>query len=506
MPGLVEEGNVFLGNTPAPHRAFLARALNVLGPHYDRLVIPCAGKFASVESAVTSLNWKMNQIETSDISLFSTVLGRYIMQKPIDDLNIQLNIKDADSIHLVDHVEVMFQQKLAQMEKNAKSYHNKLYVEDLVRRKDFHMKSIEEGMKAMRSKVGGIQYEVRDAIEHMESAASDEKAVIWINPPAFQDGYIKMFDTVGKITWDEPDIQQFDSKSGYLKLEEIENNAEALVLRLRFLSKSKDGVFREQWESDQEKAVFAGGRDNVLSIEYILCNRPDELTQMLGVTVIPKRIMDIQPYKAPLMPEDHEITEDSKIVWVTCSTGQAMYYRDLFAHRLGATGSEKHILMLIDGYVAGVVGLHMHRFRSGNLTYGKRMIEETYGFSVPSNKYARLNRLLMMSICTKEFQDWAVGPDCLYEPQGLATTCLSRYEEVKVNRGILKLKNRERKTGGLMAGTWFKLRYAADSTPDSYSEVTKKWLAKHAKFQRTINLSKKITEPSQSSSPSLTTT
>ena len=264
MPGMQEQGDIFLGSTHSTERSFLSQVLNVTGPHYKRLIIPCVGKFASAEAALQSLTWPMNRLETSDISLFSTLLGRYIMKDPIVDLNVKLNVEGEDPV---------------QMMAKSKSYHSQLFVEDLVIRKDFHKAAIKRGMDLLADKLHGLKYQVKDLTAHFESAMDDPGAVIWVNPPAFQNGYTKMFDTAGRVTWDEPTIPEFDAKAGPLKLAEMEDNAKALVLRYRT---------KELWEGDAEKAIFASHR-SASAVEYILTNRPDEVKQMLGLTVVPKR-------------------------------------------------------------------------------------------------------------------------------------------------------------------------------------------------------------------------
>lgn len=472
--------DIFLGSTQANGRAFLSTVFNVLGPHYDRLVIPCVGKFAMAESALQSLNWKMEKLETSDISLFSTLLGKYIMDEQIDDMGVMLNRVGEDPVQLFGHAEVLYEQKLAVMERQAKNYHAQLYVDDLKRRKDVHMAKLQSGLDGLREKLSGLKYEARDLTEHFESVMDDPKSVVWLAPPINTGDYGKMFDTGGLLTWNEPKVPDFDPKTGLKKLLDMEDNAKALVLRHRRTGTAGKAV------SEQEigHAIFGEAKTSD-TMEYTLCNRPDEVTKMLGLTVIPKKTLGIKPYKAPMLPVDYEITEESVVSWVVVDTATAMYYRDLFAHRMGLSGSEQHQILLIDGYVVGVVGTHYYNFRFGKLVYDMRGIEETYGMVVFSDRHLRLNRLLLMLICTRQFLNWAVGPDSLHQPEGIATTCLSRYPEHKTSRGIMKRMSSERQNGGMMAGTWFKLRYASKAIDETYSEVIKRWLTKHGQVQRT---------------------
>lgn len=141
---------------------------------------------------------------------------------------------------------------------------------------------------------------------------------------------------------------------------------------------------------------------------------------------------------------------------------------------MGAATSEQHLAMLVDGYVCGIVGMHLSDlFRGREKIDGHLYVEETYGFNVASYRYPRLNRLLMMLITTRQFLSPLAAN--IYEPYGLATTCLTQYPDLKINRGILKLVSREKLKNGM-----FKLRYATPAKDKTYQEVVQEWLQKHS--------------------------
>jgi hypothetical protein len=405
-------------------------------------------------------------------------------------MEVMLNRTGEDPVHIIEPSEALYQQKLAVMERGANNYHAQLYVDDLIHRKDVHKAKLKVGLDNLAEKLEGLKYQTRDLTEHFESVMDDPKTVVWLAPPINTGDYAKMFDTGGVLTWNEPAVPDFDPKTGLKKLLDMEENAKALVLRHR----RTNTAGREVSEQEVGNAIFGEAKTSD-TMEYTLCNRPEELTRMLGLTVIPKKTLEIKPYKAPMLPVDYEITEESVVSWDVVDTATAMYYRDLFAHRMGLSGSEQHQVLLIDGYVAGVVGTHYYNFRFGKLVYDMRGIEETYGMVVHSDRHLRLNRLLLMLICTRQFLDWAVGPDSLYQPEGIATTCLSRYPEHKTSRGIMKRMSSERQEGGIMAGTWFKLRYASKAIDETYSETIQRWLKKHGQISRTTSKSSTTPNP-----------
>jgi len=63
---------LFAGTTTAPARDFVASVLVKAKP--DRIWLPCAGRFA-VAACLVGLGYPKDRIHTSDISLFSSVIG-----------------------------------------------------------------------------------------------------------------------------------------------------------------------------------------------------------------------------------------------------------------------------------------------------------------------------------------------------------------------------------------------------------------------------------------------
>jgi len=109
-------------------------------------------------------------------------------------------------------------------------------------------------------------------------------------------------------------------------------------------------------------------------IDYIVANRdvPDRYASADTRTGPPKRY--------PIY-EDEEITPDSRINFVAVDKHTALYYRDLFVHRLGTTAAERYFLMLIDGRAVTALGLHRRDLDRGITEY----LGETFGSPAPPN-------------------------------------------------------------------------------------------------------------------------
>lgn len=54
---------------------------------YTKFVEPCAGAFAMSHLAVQS-GFKMSEVESSDVSMFTSIMGYAVTGKPLDELEI----------------------------------------------------------------------------------------------------------------------------------------------------------------------------------------------------------------------------------------------------------------------------------------------------------------------------------------------------------------------------------------------------------------------------------
>jgi hypothetical protein len=500
MSPFFQSGDIFLGNTPSNERAWLAPVLNVAHSHYKRLAIPCVGKFGGAEAAINSYTWKPGQIDASDISLFTSVLGYYLAERDVAELQVVV-----DEGEILTHPdEILYELKLAAFRNlvgksdQSGNYYNQIYLRDLERRRDDHIAKLGEDLKGMADKLMGVKYETRDLFEHFEAVAGDKETVIWLNPPIQAGDYEKMYSTGGRVRWAEPEVNWFDPKTDVDRLLDIMESADALT----FI-----GVKAPLIDRMQPFAVFAEERKNPADTRVVLCNRPSEITDVFGLTVLPRKYAqdDVEPYPAPVLPVGYEITDNSEIVFISVSGNHGMYYRDLFSHRFGTSGAESIYLMMADGYIAGVYGIGTTGFYHGHEVNEHRVLEEQFGFTAPSDRHPRLTRLGLMLITTQIFLDNVIGPDQLYRPEGIATTCITKYPEHKGSRGIHKLYHRERNENGPIPGDWFRLRYWGVATDLTYQEVLAKWLKAERQREKQLKSSPASDKTSKSGESKSTT-
>jgi len=89
MPQFQNPGAFFLGTLVPSEQRFLKVLLeNARKNGYTKLVEPCAGAFAMSHLAVQS-GFKPEQIEASDVSMFTSIMGYAITGKSLEELEIQ---------------------------------------------------------------------------------------------------------------------------------------------------------------------------------------------------------------------------------------------------------------------------------------------------------------------------------------------------------------------------------------------------------------------------------
>lgn len=453
---------IFQGVAIKPVRDYLLSQLEGLRGKYSKFIVPCAGGLNAAELAVKA-GWKAEQIYTSDISLFTSVLGYALTNQPIEKLGVEFNSSFLHDLNLKPTAveDILFALKLSTLPQ--KNFYQNSIVQYYLRTRDSQAENLKSRIIAMRSKLSSMAYQVADMWQEINKFKDDPTALFWINPPGYKNGYSKMYDTKGAITWREPAAQEFDPSKEHEALFKTSDGAAAY-----FVLYPHCDVPAEL----KEKIIF-GFDERSGKKHRLVANRPGEVKK----AIILNKKTDIKAAKYPLLPADYEITETTKVTWVRTTKEVCLYYRDLFAHKLGSTKSEMYFLVLLDGYIISAFGLFVQ-----NAAMGKSEdINETFCFSHPHPKYYRLNKLSMMTITCEQ---------CLQEVKkymnlegrtitGLQTTCLAPHPDLKPNRGILKLISRKE----LKRGYWH-LSYHTLWHKRNFQECLKLWLLKEIETGR----------------------
>ena len=453
--------SIFQGVTTAPARDFVAQRIIETGS--EKVYMPCAGRFGAVESYINHGGKKEN-LYASDISLFSSMIG-YLAdpEKSVHDLGLKLSGKFAtdtdDEVELV--ARVMLTLKFHQV--GAKNKYGQDLRREIVKNSDVYIEKIKEHINTLVSNLKGIHYDIADVFDVLENCKNEEKSALYLNVPTYKGGYSKMF-TMDGIVWNEPHIEEFDPD----RYEEMLDSLSTAKCRaFVYKQKSLEGI-GENW-----KVAFAQPY-SMERTDYIITNWKDSKTYAVN----PLKDEDIK--KLPIY-NDEDITEDTEIKFIKVNRETALYYRDMFVHKLGTTNAEQFYLMLIDGKVNTAMGLFLRDVYTGKSDY----IGEVFGISRSSDKYMRLGKLFMLCLTCKEMRDMFISQYRfgIHSPKGIQTSSLTTFEEGKTDRSVMKLVFREKLKNGN-----FRVIYRADFSDRTYKDCIRFWLKKWGKKRRSGNV------------------
>ena len=465
---------VFLGVTPPEQRKFIIAALRHLREKgFDRMVVVAAGQFTLPKCAIEA-GFPAKSIETSDISVFSSMLGCLYSGRPMGSLGFEI----AESVSVGSRQEavreccealdddfkkasyLLWLIKLKQLRTHL--YYERVVHDELLANRERYLAGLEDVLRKAAATYQGMSYEVADLRDVIARPHTD-KTILLVNPPAYKGGYNKMFGPIEQIVRWDPGIAQFDMKEEYLRLYAQTKQYPFPTFWGKF-GYSLDGlgadcVFAKRYKKDR--------------FDFWLLTKPELLDGLdIKGTIAWTNDKELKPHKnLRIWGPDDELHPESTVRFVTVEMPQALYYRELWAHRLGVTKSERYYLILIDGKVFGTVGFHA----SNLLRLKSDKIEETFGFSAPSRRYPNINRLLMYLITCRDMgavlrRDLSKA-NRFYTLTGLKTTCLAKYRHVKLNSGLLKLVSREKESNEL-----YKIRYECEFRDQSFQEALRAYL------------------------------
>ena len=262
------------------------------------------------------------------------------------------------------------------------------------------------------------------------------------------------------LAWNEPKIAQFDPKR-LIELTRRLGEAKCAALLCR----------RGEWEEEIPppwKRVFGRPESREKAL-WIITN-----WSMQAYAENHTGFGNIR--KLPIY-DDHEITPASKFHVILVGLPTALYYRDLFVHRLGATTADRGFLLLVDGQVMTAFGVFIQDF----LQFRTRYLPEMFGITRSSRRYKRLGKLFMLLLTSGEMKKRLcdILKLWLHEPAGIQTTSITVHEEGKTDRGALKVVSREKLDDGR-----FRIIYRGDFRGDSFADVIAEWLKKHGARKR----------------------
>nr|DAI64402.1 MAG TPA: colicin E8 [Caudoviricetes sp.] len=475
MAGFTSPSILFLSTWDGPERAYCGELLpKLLASGYTSYNEPSVGGFA-MPLIARDAGWKPEQMDVSDTHLFTSILGEVHAGRTLEGLGIAL---DGEPLQFptddpVDQAAfAMYQQYLARMEARPEGEYWSVLIEDLKLYQDKHIAAMREKVESQAKRLSGLQYRAQSMWDHLERVADDPKAVIISNPPTYRGAYEKFYDTKERLTWNTPDYEVFDAPVDIPRMVEFMEGRKALLV-----------VQQQQTPGDAAHAEPVYARQLAPSqLVFINSNRPEEVKDLMGGIRAVRRKQPQQaqrPYA--IIPQDYEVREDSRIDFMEVESKVADAYRHEWMHRLYPVPGSGNVLILIDGYAAGVIGYSLSSISSSFSEKWAKHAILRFAFGAPHD-YLRLTRFATM---------FALQHSTLWETQtplssmaiaaarGLVTIEMTRHPEAKGLRGLMKLDNRQKHPDG------YKLVYASDwHDPKTPSELVKEFLTKERAWRK----------------------
>lgn len=465
-------GALFLGTLSAQARSYLLRLFRgAVGEGYRRFVEPACGAFAMSHLAVQA-GFRPGQVEASDISLFSAVMGYGLTGRRVDGLGIVVNQAGLDDIDTGDPASVLWLIGYLRLVGQSRNPLAEMIARETLLGKEQQIKALAEQLTRGHQIMAGMHFEAEDLFQHLERVWDDPQAIVCVNPPTYTGGFERYYNTGGRLTWREPSYGVFDAEAGVEALMERAMAARALVVcyQERKLGQAigppiymEDGIRR------------SGGLANQVNM-YLCVNRPNEAMRFTGGMAMKRRVIgQVEAGDFTVLPAGYEVGDAARLEVVLIPGAQALYYRCLWTHKFAVDSGGnlgKGGAILLDGYLVGVFGYDQSfivGWKSANLT-GRLMLH--YGMTVPNRGY-RYGRLLTMVAMNRQTVEMMLDDYYAARVTELATVQQTARPESKEMRGLMKLEARKPhdKYG-------YKLVYVAKLDKLPFGSIFGRWLAR----------------------------
>ncbi len=457
-------GSLFIGQVHSEQQKFIKNILiNAKAQGFTRVVEPCAGSFAMSSLAVQA-GFKPEQIEASDVTLYSSVLGYAIMDAPLDDLEIKID--GFPGAFNKDYAIVLYAILYHKLRKAAGNYYGYSFLRDLEVNKEFHLRRLQEGIDNARKMLKGINYRPLDLVDHINEVKNDQKTIIIAQLPTYKGGYEQQFNFMDMVQWKEPKYSIFDPVTGRHNLMvTIMGEAPALIL-----------AYEECGVGETEGyPIFCRHNSRGGFNVYQTTNHKDlALTLSHGTCISRANESKVQKLDCSIMPLDYEITEKTKIGIKRISPSVSQYYRNLWTHNFQGSSSMATLDfgLFADGLLWGVMGIALQR--PGCVCEDQMML--IYGIT-PQHLHLRLHRLMVMLSLSKPFLSPYIAADKMQIYKNMQTSMITKYPESKEMRGIMKCYNKEKSSLG------YKLQYRGKLTDKLPDQILDEFIKKEKQWK-----------------------
>jgi hypothetical protein len=465
-------------------RKYIRDTIAALRP--ETVVIPCAGAFASAVAAVDA-GIDPAKIVAGDIALYTSAIGYWLagtdwrltpksdgpfawMQQHLDALCWE----DEDGARKRQMACVVLAIRILQYDRPAAHYQHRK--RELIERADVYLRQIEETAERAMGRLRGIRYVAQDLWVTLETYRDDPGALMLVDPPWYKKGYANMFRGVDQaFDWDVPRVPEFDPSDANRLTQWLGAGA---ATSLVFMGTPLADMRNPEHELGPPWRSIFVHRPQVSSssvASWILSNTPERHEPRFDRD-------DVEGHARPryrLYDGKKEIRATDQLTWRHEKRDVVNYYRDLLVHRLALSQTEDYRVLLLNGELIACFGYHVASIRTGG---GVSQATLTFAFSPHSERYAKLNKLVLMCAVSSWMWD-GVMKDIEQPPTRIATAMLTPYPENKIARGVMTMTERdwdEKKKA-------YKLLYHADVVQRTARETLELWLRRYATTREVVH-------------------
>ncbi len=412
-----------------------------------RLFIACSGNF-TIEQLL-SRNRRPAKIYSNDISTYSTILAHAVKGEVMDlkvvDKKYKFISKDLKSDRQL--ANVIWLLETLKYEKQKSDHAKRMFVWYMDHRPELVDKYHEKITPTVES-IDIDQFYCEDVTQFI-SRADRPDDVVMSYLPTYTGGYEKLYQRLDEIVdWDRPEYGMID--------EEV---YEQLFARIR----GKDHVFY----ADRDLGV--GGMKYHLRQKS---NKDIYLYTNLGQSsiLVDHTGLNETVKKYPTIQSGDEITVESLVELVLVPCNVVNHYRFLYLKKgIQMADGDLAYLVLVGGKVIGAYIFSLSKFGSLKDLF---MLSD---FSLPTSRYKRLSKLLLLLSTSVEVQENA-NKKFLLNFSRVVTAVFSKRAMSMKYRGVFDLLKRNEETGVL--------NYGAEMGTRTIKGALEEWVTKHSEHQK----------------------
>lgn len=407
-----------------------------------KVCVGCSGNF-TVEQILHGLGCK---ICSNDIALYSSLIGNHLIGRPM-----RAEITDPGYAWLEPYIEPAGVSRIAAVsllfemlkhEKGNNLQQIRMFAHYRDNFDDYHKKScvrISQSMETIRIN----DYSMMDVHALYKDLSLDWLRVAFL--PTYVGGYEKLYARLEKIvSWDAPVYEILTS----------ERYEETVVFMRR-------GQYLYLADHDREEdGLFAVVKTGRLKNVYLYSNLPFRKSYVIPYAKYEKSNL-------ALLPDDYQITQESRIAFGKTDNNHLNYYKNLFLKKgIEYTTGMSPLFVFLDGYLFGFLLFDVIRYGmdQDKATQGVYMLSDF----VINSPIGKLSKLLILATKTRKLQE--LLKEKFIQPAAFILTTAFTDKPVSMKyRGVYDLMKR---------GEGF-LQYTTKCGTITTEEAVKIWLKKY---------------------------